>query len=66
MERPIIIDAANAAGFESVPRSDILAMLAMIDYLIIQASPIDEVSTACLVMARKSLAAFAGGLPKPQ
>lgn len=41
-------------------------MLSMIDYLIVQTSPIDETSSACLVMARKSLAAFAGGLPKPQ
>ena len=66
MELPIIVDAKDLGDGESMPRSDILAMLSMIDYLIAQVGGFDEMSTACLVLARKSLATFAGELPKPQ
>ena len=65
MEQPIMVDT-EALGGESMPRSDILAMVSMIDYLIAQVGGFDEMSTACLVLARKSLATFAGELPKPQ
>jgi hypothetical protein len=64
MDRPIVIDTAEIATRES--RLDIAALLSMIDYLIGETRPIDEMSTACLVMARKSLASFADGRPNPQ
>jgi hypothetical protein len=67
MEQPIIIDDAEAIdSCENMPRSDVFAMLSMIDYLIAQLGTFDEMSTACLVLARKSLATFVGELPKPQ
>ncbi len=66
MEQPIVINAADLDDSESMPLSDVLAMLSMIDYLIVQIGRVDEMSTACLVLARKSLATFAGDLPKPQ
>ncbi len=65
MEQPIVINATDLDDCESMPQSDILAMLSMIDYLIAQIGRIDEMSTACLVLARKSLATSAGELPKP-
>lgn len=64
MDRPIVVDAAEIASRECP--SDIAALLSMIDYLIGETRPIDEMSTACLVMARKSLACFADGRPNPQ
>lgn len=66
MEQPITIDATDTGGCHSVPRSDLYAMLSMIDYLVAQTAGIDEMSTAYLVLARKSLAGFTGELPKPQ
>ncbi|HUI95896.1 MAG TPA: hypothetical protein VLX44_09105 [Xanthobacteraceae bacterium] len=66
MDQPIIIDALDIGGCESVPRSDMFAMLSMIDYLIAQVGSFDEMSASYLVLARKSLAGFVGELPKPQ
>jgi len=45
---------------ESQSTRDILAMLAMLDYLIAQTSPIDAISARCLILARQSLAAAGG------
>ncbi len=66
MEQPIVINATDLDECEIMPQSDILAMLSMIDYLIAQIGRIDETATACLVLARKSLATSAAELPKPQ
>jgi hypothetical protein len=66
MEQPIIIDGMDIDGCESPPRSDIFAMLSMIDYLIVQVGSFDEMSTSYLLLARKSLAGFVGELPTPQ
>lgn len=40
---------------ENASRRDILAMLAMLDYLIAQTRPIDAIAARCLLMARESL-----------
>ena len=45
---------------ERIPERDILAMLAMIDYLIAEIGKIDPMSAQCLVLARKSLAEAVG------
>ena len=45
---------------ERIPERDILAMLAMIDYLIGEIGKIDPMSAQYLVVARKSLAEAAG------
>jgi len=66
MEHPIIVDADDVDSRDSVPRREVVAMVSMIDYLIAQVGGVDEMSTAYLVLARKSLATFAGELPKPQ
>jgi hypothetical protein len=45
---------------------DVVAMLAMLDYLISEVSRIDETSTQCLVLARQSLSeAAASASPRP-
>jgi hypothetical protein len=50
---------------ECIPERDILAMLAMLDYLIAEISRIDTMSVQCLILARKSLSeAVAGSLVK--
>ena len=41
---------------ESVPERDVLAMLAMLDYLIAEIARVDVMSAQCLLLARKSLA----------
>jgi hypothetical protein len=41
---------------ERIPERDILAMLAMIDYLVAEISKIDAMAAQCLMLARKSLA----------
>jgi hypothetical protein len=46
---------AEAEECERIPERDILAMLAMIDYLIAEISRIDAMSAQCLILARKSL-----------
>jgi len=38
-----------------IPERDVIAMLAMLDYLIAEVGKIDEMSAQCLVVARKSL-----------
>ena len=45
---------------ERIAERDILAMLAMIDYLIAEISRFDPMSAQCLVLARKSLAESVG------
>ena len=45
---------------ERIPERDILAMLAMIDYLIAEIGRIDPMSAQCLVLARKSLTEAVG------
>jgi len=40
---------------ESVPERDIVAMLAMLDYLISETARVDATSAQCLMLARKSL-----------
>jgi len=40
---------------EIVPERDILAMLAMLDYLIAEIAHVDAMSAQCLMLARKSL-----------
>jgi len=41
---------------ERIPERDVVAMLAMLDYLIAEVARIDTMSTQCLLLARKSLA----------
>ena len=45
---------------ERIPERDVLAMLAMIDYLIAEIGKIDPMSAQYLVVARKSLAEAVG------
>ena len=52
MENTNRIDPA----LESVPERDVLAMLAMLDYLIAEIARVDALSAECLMLARKSLA----------
>ena len=40
---------------EVVPERDVLAMLAMLDYLIAEIAQVDAMSAQCLILARKSL-----------
>jgi len=48
------------------PERDVIAMLAMLDYLISEVSRIDETSTQCLLLARQSLSeAAASTFPRP-
>jgi hypothetical protein len=46
---------ANVQELQLIPERDIVAMLAMLDYLIAEVGRIDEMSAQCLVVARKSL-----------
>ena len=46
---------ANAEEPELIPERDVLAMLAMLDYLIAEIGKIDTMSAQCLMVARKSL-----------
>jgi hypothetical protein len=52
MENPHAADDVHV----HVPERDVLAMIAMIDYLVAEVSRIDAMSAQCLVLARKSLA----------
>ena len=61
MEQPIVISPANPEEREGMSPRDVLAMLAMLDYLIAQVGQIDGMSAHCLVLARKSLATAADG-----
>jgi len=58
MEQPFAA-APDASEDEGTSRRDILAMLCMLDYLIVQTSAIDAVSARCLILARDSLASSA-------
>ena len=53
MENPNRIDPTEP---ERVPERDIVAMLAMLDYLIAEIACVDVMSAQCLMLARKSLA----------
>ncbi len=53
MEHPNRIDPPQP---ELIPERDVLAMLAMLDYLIAEIAPLDAMSAQCLLLARKSLA----------
>jgi hypothetical protein len=52
MENPNRIDPLPP---EPVPERDVLAMLAMLDYLIAEIARVDAMSAQCLMLARKSL-----------
>lgn len=56
MDNSLLAEAQD----ERIPERDILAMLAMIDYLIAEIGRIDPMSAQCLVLARKSLAEAVG------
>jgi len=47
---------ANTEQVEFIPERDVVAMLAMLDYLIVEAGKIDAMAAQCLMVARKSLA----------
>lgn len=53
MDNPQHIDALET---DYIPESDIVAMIAMLDYLISEIGRFDPMSAQCLVLARKSLA----------
>jgi hypothetical protein len=46
---------ANVQELQLIPERDVIAILAMLDYLIGEVGKIDEMSAQCLVVARKSL-----------
>ena len=52
MENQNHVDPPEA---ERIPERDIIALLAMLDYLIAEIAPFDVMSAQCLMLARKSL-----------
>jgi hypothetical protein len=46
---------ANVQEMQLIPERDVIAILAMLDYLIGEVNKIDEMSAQCLMVARKSL-----------
>ena len=46
---------ANVQEMQLIPERDVVAILAMLDYLIGEVGKIDDMSAQCLVVARKSL-----------
>ncbi len=46
---------ADTQAPECIPERDIVAMVAMLDYLIAEISKIDAMSAQCLMLARQSL-----------
>ena len=57
---------AEIRDLEHIPERDIVAMVAMLDYLIAEISKIDTMSAQCLILARKSLTEAVGeALVKP-
>jgi hypothetical protein len=50
------LSLAEPTERERIPERDVVAMLAMLDYLIAEISRIDATSAQCLMVARKSLA----------
>ena len=62
MSNPLFGDPSDR---DRIPERDVVAMLAMLDYLISEVSRIDEIGARCLRLARQSLsAAAAGAFPK--
>jgi hypothetical protein len=62
MDQPILIDTTTETETpEAITPQDITAMVAMLDYLIDRACPIDEMAAHCLMLARDSLSAIANG-----
>jgi hypothetical protein len=53
MENPQLAETQDC---ERIPEREIVAMLAMLDYLISEISRIDAMAVQCLMLARKSLA----------
>ena len=51
---------ADIHEVEHIPERDIVAMVAMLDYLIAEISKIDTMSAQCLILARKSLTEAVG------
>jgi hypothetical protein len=47
---------AHTPDREVIPERDVIAILAMLDYLISEVRRIDDMSAQCLMVARKSLA----------
>jgi len=63
MENSLPVDIQES---ERIPERDIVAMVAMLDYLIAEISKIDAMSAQCLILARKSLTEAVGeSLVKP-
>jgi hypothetical protein len=56
MKQVALVKSAAPSAHESISDADILVMIAMIDYLIIEVSRIDPVSAHHLKSARGSLA----------
>ena len=56
MKQVALVKSATPAPHESISDADILVMIAMLDYLIIEVSRIDTVSAHHLKAARGSLA----------
>ena len=54
MQQPIVTPTKSDDSDE-LSKRDVLAMIAMIDYLIAQVRPVDGVAAHCLDLARKSL-----------
>jgi hypothetical protein len=52
MDTPHRVDTLEP---DLIPEHDILALFAMLDYLIAEIAKIDAMSTQCLILARKSL-----------
>jgi hypothetical protein len=62
MENPLPGDLPDR---DRIPERDVVAMLAMLDYLIAEVSRFDDTGAQCLTIARKSLAeAVASSLAK--
>jgi hypothetical protein len=51
MENPNPVDLSEP---ERIPERDVVAMLAMLDYLIAEIGRVDPMSAQCLLLARKS------------
>ena len=54
MQQPIVTPT-EIDDIDEVTQRDVLAMIAMINYLITQVRPVDGVAAHCLDLARKSL-----------
>jgi hypothetical protein len=54
MQQPIVTPP-ETDEIDDITKRDVLAMIAMIDYLITQVKPVDGVAAHCLDLARKSL-----------